>query len=44
MNVLHAKAANGTIDAIGKRLEEAVKARKFGVIGVIIPDLSAVVS
>jgi len=39
MNVLHAKTANGTIDAIGKRLEDAVKAHKFGVIGVI--DLQA---
>ena len=39
MNVLHAKTANGTIDAIGKRLEEAVKAHKFGVIDVI--DLQA---
>ena len=39
MNVLHAKTAKGTIDAIGKRLEDAVKAHKFGVIGVI--DLQA---
>ena len=39
MNVLHAKTAKGSIDAVGKRLEEAVKAHKFGVIGVI--DLQA---
>jgi len=39
MALLHAQTARGTIDAIGKRLEEAVKAHKFGVIAVI--DLQA---
>lgn len=39
MNVYHAKIAKGTVDEIGKRLEEAVKAHKFGVIAVI--DLQA---
>lgn len=39
MNILHAKKAKGSIDSIGKRLEEAVKAHKFGVIAVI--DLQA---
>ena len=35
MNALHVKETNGTVEAVGKRLEEAVKAHKFGVIGVI---------
>lgn len=35
MNILHVKEATGTIEAVGKRLEEAVKAHKFGVIAVI---------
>lgn len=39
MNVYHAKTAKGTVDEIGTRLEEAVKAHKFGVIAVI--DLQA---
>lgn len=39
MNVYHARTAKGTIDEIGKRLEETVKAHKFGVIAII--DLQA---
>ena len=35
MNILHIKEANGTVEAVGRRLEEAVKAHKFGVIAVI---------
>jgi uncharacterized protein (DUF302 family) len=35
MNMLYVKEAKGTVEAAGKRLEEAVKAHKFGVIGVI---------
>ena len=35
MNMLYVKEAQGTVEAAGKRLEEAVKAHKFGVIGVI---------
>ena len=34
-NVLYVKEAQGTVEAAGKRLEEAVKAHKFGVIAVI---------
>lgn len=39
MNIVHAATAKAGIDAVGKRLEEAVKAHKFGVIAVI--DLQA---
>lgn len=39
MSILYTRETRGDIDAIGKRLEEAVKARKFGVLGVI--DLQA---
>ncbi len=35
MNILHIKEANGTVEAVGQRLEEAAKAHKFGVIAVI---------
>jgi len=35
MNMLYVKEARGTVAEIGKRLETAVKAHKFGVIGVI---------
>jgi uncharacterized protein (DUF302 family) len=35
MNMVYVKEAQGTVEATGKRLEEAVKAHKFGVIGVI---------
>lgn len=35
MNMLYVKETQRTVEAAGKRLEEAVKARKFGVIGVI---------
>jgi uncharacterized protein (DUF302 family) len=35
MNVLYIKEAKESVAAVGKRLEEAVKAHKFGVIGVI---------
>ncbi len=35
MNMLHIKATKNTVEAAGKRLEDAVKAHKFGVIGVI---------
>ena len=35
MNMLYVKETQGTVEAIGQRLEEAVKAHKFGVIGVI---------
>lgn len=35
MKLLHIKEATGTIEAVGRRLEEAVKAHKFGVIAVI---------
>jgi uncharacterized protein (DUF302 family) len=35
MNMLYVKEAHGTVETAGKRLEEAVKAHKFGVIGVI---------
>lgn len=35
MNVLYVKETKGTVDAVGQRLEEAVKAHKFGVIAVI---------
>lgn len=34
-NMLYAKEARGTVEAAGKRLEDAVKAHKFGVIAVI---------
>jgi len=37
--MLYVKEAQGTVEAAGKRLEDAVKAHKFGVIGVI--DLKA---
>lgn len=39
MNMLHSKSAKGPIDAVGQRLEAAVKAHNFGVISVI--DLQA---
>lgn len=39
MNVLYTKDAKESVEAVGKRLEEAVKAHKFGVIAVI--DLKA---
>ena len=39
MTVLHVREAAGTVDEVGRKLEAAVKARKFGVIGVI--DLQA---
>ncbi len=35
MKILHVKEAQGTVETVGKRLEEAVKARQFGVIAVI---------
>ena len=37
--MLYTKEAQGTVEAAGKRLEDAVKAHKFGVIAVI--DLKA---
>ncbi len=42
MSILYAKEANETVESVGKRLEEAVKAHKFGVIAVI--DLKAKMS
>ncbi len=39
MKVLYTKEAKESVEAVGKRLEEAVKAHKFGVIAVI--DLKA---
>lgn len=35
MNVLYVRETKGTVDAVGQRLETAVKAHKFGVIAVI---------
>ncbi len=35
MNVLYVKEANESVESVGRRLEEAVKAHKFGVIAVI---------
>ncbi len=35
MNILYAKEATETLETVAKRLEEAVKAHKFGVIAVI---------
>jgi uncharacterized protein (DUF302 family) len=35
MNIVYAKETKETVDVVGKRLEEAVKAHKFGVIAVI---------
>lgn len=35
MNVLYTRESTKTVDAVGKRLEEAVKVHKFGVIAVI---------
>src|SRR5690349_1179735 len=35
MNMLYVKETKSTVEAAGKRLEEAVKAHKFGVIAVI---------
>lgn len=35
MNVLYVRESKGSVDAVGKRLEEAVKAHKFGVIAII---------
>src|ERR1035437_8297192 len=34
-NMLYVKEAQGTVEAAGKRLEDAVKEHKFGVIAVI---------
>lgn len=39
MNFTYERNAIGDLDSVGKRLEEAVKARKFGVISVL--DLQA---
>tara|TARA_R110002050_G_scaffold191696_1_gene326507 strand:+ start:31 stop:420 length:390 start_codon:yes stop_codon:yes gene_type:complete len=39
MNIVVLREAKGSLDAVGKRLEEAVKARKFGVIAIL--DLQA---
>jgi uncharacterized protein (DUF302 family) len=39
MNMVYEREAKGDIDAVGSRLEAAVKARKFGVIGIL--DLQA---
>ena len=39
MNMLYIRETTGNIEAVGKRLEEAVKAHKFGVLDVI--DLQA---
>ncbi len=39
MKLLYIKEATGTVEVVGRRLEEAVKAHKFGVIAVI--DLKA---
>ncbi len=38
-NSVYEREANGDLETVGKRLEDAVKARKFGVIGVV--DLQA---
>lgn len=35
MNMLYVKETRDTVESAGKRLEDAVKAHKFGVIGVI---------
>ncbi len=35
MNILHVQEAKGTVEAVGQRLEQAVKTQKFGVITVI---------
>jgi len=35
MNMLYVKETKGTVDAVGQRLEAAVKLHKFGVIAVI---------
>lgn len=35
MNVLYVKEAKESVEVVGKRLEEAVKAHKFGVISII---------
>jgi len=39
MTVIYRRQAEGSIEEVGKRLEDAVKAHKFGVLGVI--DLQA---
>ena len=39
MNMVYEREANGDLETVGKRLEDAVKARKFGVISVL--DLQA---
>ena len=39
MSYLHSRTAEGSIDEVGKRLEERLKAHNFGVLGVI--DLKA---
>ena len=39
MTALYLREAVGTVDEVGERLEAAVKARKFGVLGVV--DLQA---
>jgi uncharacterized protein (DUF302 family) len=35
MNILYVKETSGSVEAVGQRLEAAVKQHKFGVIGVI---------
>ncbi len=35
MNTLYVKESKDDVESVGKRLEEAVKAHKFGVIAVI---------
>lgn len=35
MNMLYVKETQATVEAAGKRLEDAVKAHKFGIIGII---------
>lgn len=39
MTMVYRRQTTGDIDAIGRRLEEAIKAHKFGILGVI--DLQA---
>ena len=35
MNILYVKEAKGTVETVGAQLEQAVKAHKFGVIGIV---------
>ena len=35
MNILYIKEAKGTVETVGAQLEQAVKAHKFGVIGIV---------